>query len=81
MISFVTNNRAVANSDGTFEYVRWSALRGDYQLSKNGVRHPTQFQAVWNNRDVERLTTEIQHNKKGCIVDGSSILFVRIKLI
>ena len=48
MISFATGNRAIAKSDGTFEYVRWSALCSDYQLSENGIKYPAIFQAVWN---------------------------------
>jgi len=51
MISFMTSNRSVANADGTFEYVKWSALCGDYRLSESGVRIPTRFSAVWNYPD------------------------------
>jgi hypothetical protein len=48
MTSFVTDNRAVSNTDGTYEYVRWSAVCEDYQLSGNGIKYPAKFQAVWN---------------------------------
>ena len=51
MVSFTTNDRAVAGSDGSMEYVPWSALCKDYQLSENGVKYPTKFQAVWNYPD------------------------------
>lgn len=51
MVSFTTNDRAVAESDGSMEYVPWSALCKDYQLSENGVKYPTKFQAVWNYPD------------------------------
>lgn len=48
MISFTTNDRAVTGTDGSMEYVPWSALCDEYQLSTNGIKHPTKFQAVWN---------------------------------
>lgn len=48
MISFTTNDRAIAGADGSMEYVPWSAICDDYQLSKNGIKYPTKFQAVWN---------------------------------
>ena len=48
MISFTTNDRAVAGTDGNMEYVPWSALCNDYQLASNGIKYPTKFQAVWN---------------------------------
>lgn len=51
MISFTTNDRAVANTDGTVEYIPWSALCGDYTVEKNGIKYPTKFQAVWNYSD------------------------------
>lgn len=51
MISFTTNDRAVAGTDGSMEYVPWSALCNDYQLSENGIKYPTKFQAVWNYPD------------------------------
>lgn len=51
MISFTTNDRAVAGTDGSMEYVPWSAICNDYQLSPNGIKYPTKFQAVWNYPD------------------------------
>lgn len=48
MISFTTNDRSLVSSDGTSEYVKWSALCKDYKLSDNGIKYPTKFQAVWN---------------------------------
>lgn len=51
MISFTTNDRAVAGMDGSMEYVPWSAICNDYQLSPNGIKYPTKFQAVWNYPD------------------------------
>lgn len=48
MISFTTNDRAVAGTDGSMEYVPWSAICNDYQFSQNGIKYPTKFQAVWN---------------------------------
>lgn len=53
MISFTTNDRAVAGTDGSMEYVPWSALCKDYQLSENGIKYPTKFQAVWNYPDED----------------------------
>lgn len=51
MISFTTNDRAAAGMDGSMEYIPWSALCGAYQLSENGIKYPTKFQAVWNYPD------------------------------
>lgn len=51
MISFTTNDRAVAGTDGSMEYVPWSALCGDYQPTERGIKYPTKFQAVWNYPD------------------------------
>lgn len=51
MISFTTNDRAVAGTDGSMEYVPWSAICNNYQLSQNGIKYPTKFQAVWNYPD------------------------------
>ncbi len=51
MISFTTNDRGVANADGTMEYVPWSALCSEYINSDNGIMQPTKFQAVWNYPD------------------------------
>ena len=51
MISFTTNDRAVVGSDGSVEYVPWSALCGEYKVGENGIKCPTKFQAVWNYPD------------------------------
>lgn len=51
MISFTTNDRAAAGTDGSMEYVPWSALCNHYQFSENGVKYPTKFQAVWHYPD------------------------------
>ena len=51
LISFTTNDRAITETDGSMEYVPWSAICKDYQLASNGVKYPTKFQAVWNYPD------------------------------
>lgn len=51
MISFTTNDRAVAGTDGSMEYIPWSAICNDYQLPASGIKYPTKFQAVWNYPD------------------------------
>lgn len=51
MISFTTNDRAATGTDGSMEYIPWSARCNDYQFSENGVKYPTKFQAVWNYSD------------------------------
>lgn len=48
MISFKTNDRAVAEDDGTMKYIPWSAICGKYQTAENGIKYPTKFQAVWS---------------------------------
>ena len=53
MISFTTNDRAATGTDGNTEYIPWSAICSDYQLSENGIKHPTKFQAVWNYPDED----------------------------
>ena len=53
MISFTTNDRAATGTDGSMEYIPWSALCGEYRLSENGIKHPTKFQAVWNYPDED----------------------------
>lgn len=53
MISFTTNDRAVAEQDGSMNYVPWSAHCSNYQLSDDGIKHPTQFQAIWHYPDEE----------------------------
>lgn len=51
MISFTTNDRAATGTDGSMEYIPWSALCNDYKVSENGIKYPTKFQAVWNYPD------------------------------
>lgn len=51
MISFTTNDRAATGTDGSMEYIPWSARCNDYQFSENGVKYPAKFQAVWNYSD------------------------------
>lgn len=51
MVSFTTKDRAVAEADGSMEYVPWSGLCSDYLISANGIKHPSRFQAVWNYPD------------------------------
>ena len=53
MISFTTNDRAITGTDGSMEYIPWSALCNDYQLFPNGIKYPTKFQAVWNYPDED----------------------------
>lgn len=53
MISFTTNDRAVTGTDGSIEYIPWSAICCNYQLSENGIKYPTKFQAVWNYPDED----------------------------
>ena len=51
MVSFSTNDRAVTGSDGTVEYVPWTAVCGSYEIGADGINHPTSFQAIWNYQD------------------------------
>ncbi len=48
MTSFTTNDRAVVGTDGTINYIPWTAICSEYEIEKNGINHPTRFQAVWN---------------------------------
>lgn len=48
MVSFTTNDRAVAGADETMEYIPWSALCEEYQTAASGIKYPTKFKAVWN---------------------------------
>lgn len=50
MIAFTTNDRSVAENDGTFTYVPWTAECDNYKET-DGILHPTQFRAVWNYDD------------------------------
>ena len=51
MVSFSTNDRAVTGSDGTVEYVPWTAVCDSYEIGADGINHPTSFQAIWNYQD------------------------------
>ncbi len=51
MILFTTRDRAVVKTDGSIEYIQWSAVCSGYQILENGIKHPTKFQAVWNYED------------------------------
>lgn len=50
-VSFTTNDRAVSNTDGSKEYIPWTAVCSDYSISENGIKHPTRFKAIWNYTD------------------------------
>jgi hypothetical protein len=50
MLSFTTDDRKVALTDGTSEKVKWSVICGDYE-EVDGIKKPTVFQAVWNYDD------------------------------
>lgn len=50
-VSFTTNDRAVKNTDGTMEYIPWSAICGEYSVSESGIKYPTKFKAIWNYAD------------------------------
>lgn len=52
-ISFTTGDRAVSNSDGTMEYIPWSAECGDYRTAGNGIKYPARFRAVWHYPDSD----------------------------
>lgn len=53
MISFTTNDRAVTGTNGSIEYIPWSAICSDYQVFENSIKYPTKFQAVWNYSDED----------------------------
>lgn len=52
-VSFTTNDRAVTNTDGSMEYIPWSAVCGEYRISENGIKYPTNFKAIWNYPDED----------------------------
>ena len=51
MVSFTTNDRAITKTDGTMEYIPWTAFCEEYQIAENGIKYPAKFQAVWNYPD------------------------------
>lgn len=63
MISFVTNDRAVTNGDGTMEYIQWSAVCSEYQTSERGIKYPTKFQAIWNYPDGDFIYFDGKTNR------------------
>lgn len=52
-VSFTTNDRGVTNTDGTMEYIPWSAVCGEYYVSESGIKYPTKFKAIWNYADED----------------------------
>lgn len=52
-VSFTTNDRAIANADGTMEYIPWTAECSNYQMLDNGIKYPTKFSAIWNYQDAD----------------------------
>ncbi len=50
MLSFWTDDRAVALDDGTNKQVKWSVQCGEY-IEVDGVARPTAFQAIWHYDD------------------------------
>lgn len=54
-ISFTTNDRGVTNPDGTMEYIPWSAVCSEYELSESGIKYPAKFKAIWNYPDGDFL--------------------------
>lgn len=67
-ISFTTNDRAVSNSDGTMEYIPWSAVCEEYAVSENGIKYPTKFKAIWNYPDgdfvyFDRLISKVLYEE------------------
>lgn len=51
MTSFTTKDRAVVNTDGTTEYVPWTAACDRYVTGADGIKRPTTFKAIWNYSD------------------------------
>ncbi len=54
-ISFTTNDRGVTNPDGTMEYIPWSAVCSEYELSESRIKYPAKFKAIWNYPDGDFL--------------------------
>lgn len=50
MLDFKTNDRAHYGTDGSIEYIPWSAVCSDYK-EQNGFMVPTSLKAVWNYND------------------------------
>jgi len=54
MVSFTTEDRAMYNTDGSIEYIKWSAICGDY-TDQNGYLLPTTLQGVWHYDDGDKM--------------------------
>ena len=52
-VSFITNDRAVTNTDGSMEYIPWSAVCSEYCVSEIGIKYPTKFKAIWNYQEED----------------------------
>jgi hypothetical protein len=64
MLSFTTNDREAAATDGTSEKVKWSVVLSEYKETK-GIKKPTGFQAVWHYDDGDLL----YFDGKGVVVE------------
>ncbi len=51
MVSFKTDDRVAAGTDGKSENIPWTALCSNYEVSDIGIKAPTAFKAVWNYDD------------------------------
>lgn len=45
---FYTERRPAVASDGSVEYIPWSAECSDYQTNEDGLRLPTHLKAIWH---------------------------------
>ena len=50
ILSFVTDDRSAATTDGSSEKVKWSASCGDY-IQVDGIKKPTVFKAIWHYKE------------------------------
>jgi hypothetical protein len=69
MVSFTTEDRAATGTDGSVDYIPWSAICGEYEINKDGYIHPTIFQAVWHYEDGDFMYFDgnlagIEYNRK-----------------
>ena len=53
MVEFRTNDRYMANGDGTLVKLPWIAKCSDYKVNKDGINLPGKLQAVWEYPDRE----------------------------
>lgn len=63
MTSFTTKDRAVVNTDGTTEYVPWTAACDNYITGADGIKRPTTFKAIWNYTDGDFVYFDGQISK------------------